>query len=66
MTRSSSPVVHVPFNQVYGTGIEDMLHRVPSIEKVRETIGWQPTRPLDEILGDVIAAQHSTRPQVAA
>lgn len=66
MTNSSSPVVHVPFNQVYGTGIEDMLHRVPSIEKVRETIGWQPTRPLDEILGDVIAAQHSTRPQVAA
>ena len=32
-----------------------MLHRVPSIDKVRETIGWVPERSLDEILHDVIA-----------
>jgi UDP-glucose 4-epimerase len=56
MTGSNSPTVHVPFNEVYGTGIEDMLHRVPCIEKVRDTIGWIPKRTLDDILGDVIAA----------
>jgi UDP-glucose 4-epimerase len=55
MTGSNSKLVHVPFDEVYGTGIEDMLHRVPSIEKVRATIGWQPRRNLEEILGDVIA-----------
>jgi UDP-glucose 4-epimerase len=54
MTGSRSPLVHVPFDEVYGTGIEDMLHRVPCIDKVRDTIGWQPTRTLDDILGDVI------------
>ena len=54
MTDSSSPLVHVPFDEVYGTGIEDMLHRVPCIDKVRETIGWAP-RTLDDILGDVVA-----------
>jgi UDP-glucose 4-epimerase len=54
MTGSDSPTVHVPFNEVYGTGIEDMLHRVPCIDKVRSTIGWEPTRNLEDILNDVI------------
>jgi UDP-glucose 4-epimerase len=66
VTGSSSPLVHVPFDQVYGTGIEDMLHRVPSIAKVRDAIGWQPTRSLDDILGDVVAGRHSSQLCVAA
>jgi UDP-glucose 4-epimerase len=55
MCGSDSPTTHVPFDEVYGSGIEDMLHRVPCIDKVRETIGWTPERSLEEILGDVIA-----------
>jgi UDP-glucose 4-epimerase len=54
LTGSDSPTVHIPFNEVYGTGIEDMLHRVPCIDKVRTTIGWEPTRNLEDILNDVI------------
>jgi nucleoside-diphosphate-sugar epimerase len=57
MTGSSSPTLHIPFNEVYGTGIEDMLHRVPCTDKVRETIGWVPQRSLEDILGDVIAGR---------
>jgi nucleoside-diphosphate-sugar epimerase len=55
MTGSQSPTTHLSFDEVYGSGIEDMLHRVPCVDKVRETIGWTPSRRLDEILGDVIA-----------
>jgi UDP-glucose 4-epimerase len=55
LTSSSSEIVHVPYEQVYGTGIDDMLHRVPAIEKVGEAIGWSPTQSLDDILADVIA-----------
>jgi len=54
MTGSSSHFVSVPYNEVYGQGIEDMLHRQPAIEKVNEAIGWEPTRTLEEILGDVV------------
>jgi UDP-glucose 4-epimerase len=54
-TDSSSEIVHIPYDQVYGQGIEDMLHRQPSIDKVNGAIGWSPTRSLDEILEDVIA-----------
>jgi nucleoside-diphosphate-sugar epimerase len=54
ITGSSSQFVSVPYNEVYGQGIEDMLHRQPAIEKVNEAIGWEPTRTLEEILGDVV------------
>ena len=56
ITNSSSALAHVPFREVYGTGIEDMLHRVPCIDKVREAIGWEPTRTLEDILADVVGS----------
>jgi UDP-glucose 4-epimerase len=55
MTASSSATVDVPYDEVYGHGIEDMLHRIPSTEKIAAAIGWQPERSLDDILVDVIA-----------
>ena len=54
LTRSSSRLEYVPYEQVYGQGIEDMLHRQPSIDKVAGAIGWRPTRSLEEILRDVV------------
>jgi UDP-glucose 4-epimerase len=54
-TGSRSEIVRVPYGEVYGQGIEDMLHRQPSIEKITGATGWKPTRSLDEILVDVIA-----------
>jgi len=56
LTGSSSEIVRIPYEDAYGQGIEDMLHRQPSIEKVTAAIGWQPTRSLDEILADVLAS----------
>jgi UDP-glucose 4-epimerase len=54
MTNSESDVVFVPYEDVYGQGIEDMLHRVPSTDKIRAAIGWEPTLNLDLTLADVI------------
>ncbi|HEX2044512.1 MAG TPA: NAD-dependent epimerase/dehydratase family protein [Gaiellaceae bacterium] len=54
MTRSSSELAFVPYEEVYGQGIEDMTHRIPSTEKIRDAIGWQATFDLDVILADVI------------
>jgi UDP-glucose 4-epimerase len=55
VTRSSSDLSFVPYDEVYGLGIEDMLHRQPSIQKVSDAIGWTPARTLDDILRDVVA-----------
>jgi UDP-glucose 4-epimerase len=50
---SASPVQHVPYEQVYGEGFEDMRRRVPCLEKARRLLGYNPTRTLDQILADV-------------
>jgi UDP-glucose 4-epimerase len=55
-TGSTSELVHVPYDEVYGQGIEDMIHRMPSIDKVRAAVGWTPERGLEDILTDVIAS----------
>jgi UDP-glucose 4-epimerase len=55
LTESSSEIVFVPYDQVYGHGIEDMQHRAPSIDKIAAAIGWRPTRDLARILDDVLA-----------
>ncbi|HUJ93304.1 MAG TPA: NAD-dependent epimerase/dehydratase family protein [Gaiellaceae bacterium] len=66
LTGSSSEIAYVPYDKVYGQGIEDMLHRQPSIEKITAAIGWTPTRSLDEILADVIAHTRSAPALVTA
>ncbi len=53
-TGSDSEVSYVPYDRVYGQGIEDTLHREPAIGKIRDAIGWAPERNLDGILADVI------------
>jgi UDP-glucose 4-epimerase len=57
VTGSKSELTFIPHDQVYGLGVEDVLHREPSIEKIRDAIGWQPERDLQTILGDVV--QHA-------
>jgi UDP-glucose 4-epimerase len=59
-TGSTSELVFVPYERVYEQGIEDMLHRIPSLQKVEAAIGWRPERTLDEILADVIAFARGT------
>jgi UDP-glucose 4-epimerase len=54
MTRSGSELTFVPYEEVFGQGIEDMLHRVPDTGKIGDAIGWQATLDLDVILADVI------------
>jgi len=65
LTGSSSEIVYVPYERVYERGIEDMLHRIPAVEKVGNAIGWRAERSLDEILGDVIAHQRAQTARAA-
>jgi UDP-glucose 4-epimerase len=55
-TGSSSKIEHIPYEAVYGDGFEDMLRRVPSLERAHELIGYQPVRDLRAIIQDVAAS----------
>jgi UDP-glucose 4-epimerase len=65
LTGSTSGIEHVAYEDVYGIGIEDMLHRIPSTAKIRAAIDWAPERSLDDILGDVLAFERG-RTEVAS
>ncbi len=47
---SSSPIVSMPYEEVYGTSFEDMQRRVPDLNKIRRFVGYQPEVRLDELL----------------
>ncbi|HEX8636582.1 MAG TPA: GDP-mannose 4,6-dehydratase [Pyrinomonadaceae bacterium] len=53
MTGSSSEIRHIPYTEAYGEGFEDMQRRVPSLEKARRLVGYEPTRTLEDIINDV-------------
>jgi UDP-glucose 4-epimerase len=59
LTGSASEINFIPYDRVYGHGIEDMLHRAPAIEKVQAAIGWTPENDLKTILADVVAHQRA-------
>ncbi len=52
-------IQHIPYDQAYAVGFEDMRRRVPDISKIREAVGWQPQHSLDKILEDVVASFRS-------
>jgi UDP-glucose 4-epimerase len=54
LTRSSSEIVRIPYDQAYESGFEDMPRRVPDITKISALVGYKPTVALDEILERVI------------
>ena len=55
LTRSSSQIVHIPYNEAYEEGFEDMERRVPDTTKAFNLVGFKPTVGLEEILRMVIA-----------
>jgi UDP-glucose 4-epimerase len=66
LTGSGSGLTFVPYDRVYGQGIEDMLHRAPAIDKVNAAIGWKPEYDLDQILSDVVAHFRANHTRVEA
>jgi UDP-glucose 4-epimerase len=50
ITGSKSKKEFVPYEVAYGRPIEDMMRRVPSVERISKTIGWEPKTSLDETL----------------
>ncbi len=52
-TDSLSKIIHVPYEEAYGDGFEDMERRVPNIELINQLVGWKPRRNLSTIIEDI-------------
>jgi UDP-glucose 4-epimerase len=51
--KSNSEIRYIPYDQAYEEGFEDMLRRVPSVEKIGKLIGWRATTPLDATIDSI-------------
>jgi UDP-glucose 4-epimerase len=54
-TGSSSPIEYIPYDRAYEPGFEDMMRRVPAVEKLEALTGFRPRTPLNEIIDRVTA-----------
>ena len=64
MTGSTSEIVHVPYEEIFGDGFEDIRNRVPDVTKIRSLTGFRAEHGLREILADTIdyARSAASRP----
>lgn len=60
---SPSSLTFTPYDQAYEFGFEDMKRRVPDTQRVRNLLGWVPTRSLEQIIDDV-ASDTRTRMKI--
>jgi UDP-glucose 4-epimerase len=54
-TNSKSAIEFVPYDQAYEPGFEDMMRRVPCVDKLEALTGFRPRTPLTEIIDRVAA-----------
>ena len=52
-TSSRSEIIYVPYEEAYGDGFEDMERRVPSIDLIKQLVGWKPQRDLSTMISDI-------------
>lgn len=50
LLNPEAKIIHVPYEQAYEAGFEDMRRRVPDISKISALTGFKPTRNIDGIL----------------
>jgi len=52
-TSSSSQIEFIPYDKAYEPGFEDMMRRVPCVDKLESLTGFRPQTPLNEIIDRV-------------
>jgi UDP-glucose 4-epimerase len=69
-TGSSSAIEFISYEQAYEPGFEDMMRRVPSVDKLQRLTGFRPQTPLTQIVDRVTSffqsKSNQATPRVAA
>src|SRR5215813_3575355 len=60
-TGSSARIEFIPYDKAYEPGFEDMMRRVPCVDKLESLTGFRPQTPLNEII-DRVASHLRKKP----
>jgi UDP-glucose 4-epimerase len=52
--KSQSDIQYIPYEQAYETGFEDFRRRVPSLDKIKAAVEWEPSTSLDTTIDQII------------
>jgi UDP-glucose 4-epimerase len=63
---SNSPIVHVPYEQAYGPGYEDMRRRVPDNSLAHRLIGYDPRTSIEDMIRAVAGRRLMAAPVLHA
>jgi UDP-glucose 4-epimerase len=58
---SRSVIEHVPYDQAFGPGFEDLRRRKPDLTRIHAAIGFRPTIPLERTILDIAAHIQTTQ-----
>jgi UDP-glucose 4-epimerase len=64
-TASSSVIEFIPYDKAYEPGFEDMMRRVPCVDKLHALTGFRPQTPLNEIIDRVSTFFREKNPRPA-
>jgi UDP-glucose 4-epimerase len=53
---SKAGIRNVPYSEAYAPGFEDLKDRRPDLSRIREAIGWMPSRSLEDTIRDVASS----------
>ena len=53
LTNSSSEINYKKHSEVFGDNFEEPKRRVPDISKIKDFVGWQPRKSLDEVILEI-------------
>lgn len=56
MTESESAVRHVPYEEAYGDGFEELGRRKPDTTAIEGLTGWRARRSVEEAIDDIIVS----------
>src|SRR5487761_968761 len=66
-TDSKSPITHIPYDQAYEAGFEDMPRRVPCLDKLERLTAFRPATSLSKIVDRVsLSLLHPRAPELIA
>jgi UDP-glucose 4-epimerase len=58
-------IEHVPYEQAFSGGFEDVRCRIPDLGRIRQVIGYRPRHGLEDVVREVIAWRRAERAREA-
>ena len=54
LTNSDSEITFINPKEIHGEMFDEAPEKIPNSEKIKNTLGWSPTKNADEVIEEVV------------